>query len=198
MDYRPIVEHLTRNDATLGALIEKIGPPRISGPRDPFRNLLFAIVNQQLSMKAARTIHSRLVELFPSRRPTPRQMEAISDEQLRKCGLSGRKVEYARSLARVAQSGEISARRLQGLDDEQVIELLTAIRGIGRWTAEMYLIFGLGRPDVLPVDDLGLVKGIEQIYGLKARPDPTRIRRIAQPWRPFRSYGTWYVWNRPD
>ena len=158
-----------------------------------------AIVGQQLSTKAARSIYLRLTERFDGRPPTPEQMLADEPEELRAAaGLSRAKVGYLRSLAEHVLSGELELERLDELDDEQVIAELVAVKGLGMWTAHMFLMFHLERPDVLPVGDLGIRRAIERAYGLDGLPDAPEMERIAEPWRPYRTLACRYLWRSLD
>jgi DNA-3-methyladenine glycosylase II len=163
-------------------------------PMDPFPALVRTITAQQISTKAAATIHGRLVALMP-RGVTPRAMLKLTDDQLRSAGLSRQKMAYLRDLAAKVESGELPAHSLGDLDDEQVIEAIVKVKGLGRWSAEMFLMFRLHRPDVLPVDDLGIVNAMQRLYGLRQRPKPDRMRKIAEAWRPYRTVACWYLWR---
>jgi DNA-3-methyladenine glycosylase II len=195
---------LAASDPTMAALIERIGRIDIETrlqrrkeerPADAYGALLRAIVGQQLSTKAARTIYLRVLDLFGGTTPTPEQLLEASEEDLRGCGLSGRKTEYVRDLARHVLSGELELDRLEQLGDEEVIEEIVAVRGLGRWTAEMFLLFHLQRPDVLSGGDLGIRKAIQIEYGLEEMPPPTRVLEIGEPWRPHRSLASLYLWE---
>jgi len=195
---------LSAADPTMAALIERIGKIDIATrlrrrkeerPADAYGALLRAIVGQQLSTKAARTIYLRVLDLFGGTTPSPEQLLEASEEDLRACGLSGRKTEYVRDLARHVLSGELELDRLGELGDEQVIEEISAVRGLGRWTAEMFLLFHLQRPDVLSGGDLGIRKAIQVEYGLEEMPTPTRVIEIGEPWRPHRSLASLYLWE---
>ena len=195
---------LAAADPTMAALIERMGKLDIATrlrrrkeerPADAYGALLRAIVGQQLSTKAARTIYLRVLDLFGGTTPTPEQLLEASEEDLRGCGLSGRKTEYVRDLARHVLSGELELDRLPDLEDEQVIEEIVAVRGLGRWTAEMFLLFHLQRPDVLSGGDLGIRKAIQIEYSLDAMPTPTRVLEIGEPWRPHRSLASLYLWE---
>jgi DNA-3-methyladenine glycosylase II len=150
---------------------------------------------QQLAGRAADAIHDRFVKIYGGRFPAPARLLRTPAETLRKVGLSGRKTEYILDLAHRVQYGSIDFVVLASMTDDQVIETLTQVRGIGRWTAEMFLIFCLGRPDVLPVGDLGLRRAMQQVYRLRSLPTPEKMERIAVPWRPYRSVATWYLWK---
>jgi 3-methyladenine DNA glycosylase/8-oxoguanine DNA glycosylase len=192
------VRHLRRRDARMGALIRRVGPfaLRSRAHLTPFQALLRAIVYQQLSGLAAASIDRRLKALFPGRRPSARRLIELDDEALRGAGLSRSKVASARDLAAKALSGELPSRRvLESMDDDAIIERLVAIRGIGRWTVEMLLIFSLGRPDVLPVADLGVRKGFMLHRGHDDLPDAATLTDEAEPWRPYRSVASWYLWR---
>ena len=192
------VRHLRRRDARLRALIQRVGPfaLRSRAHLTPFQALLRAIVYQQLSGLAAASIDRRLKALFPGRRPSPRRLLELDEEALRGAGLSRSKVASAQDLAEKAVAGVLPSRRvLESMDDEAIIERLVAIRGIGRWTVEMLLIFSLGRPDVLPVADLGVRKGFMLHRGHDALPDAATLTVEAKPWRPYRSVASWYLWR---
>lgn len=185
-------------DPLLGALIERVGDYRLNlrDMHSPFLGLLRAIVYQQLSGKAAATIHGRLKALFPDELPTPTALLAMPDQQLRAAGLSGAKTLAVKDLAAKTIAGVVpTAAALNALADEEIIERLTSVRGIGRWTVEMLLIFNLGRPDVLPVSDLGIRKGFMLTYGLAALPSPTEVRRHGARWAPYRTVASWYLWR---
>ncbi len=192
---------LARRDPVLGAIIRQHGPCGLARAQreDPFRAIVEAIVWQQLSGKAAATIFDRFLGLFPDHRfPTPGDVSAVADAQLRGIGFSRQKIGYLRDLCGRMQAGELPLDRLESMDDEAVIEALTKVKGIGRWTAEMVLMFKLQRADVLPVDDLGIVKAIRKAYGLRKDPTADRIRRIGEKWRPYRSIAAWYLWQMRD
>ena len=195
---------LAAADPTMGAVIARLGELDIATrlrrrkeerPADAYGALLRAIVGQQLSTKAARTIYLRVLDLFGGTTPSPEQLLAASEEDLRACGLSGRKTEYVRDLAHHVLSGELELDRLEKLEDEQVIEEIVAVRGLGRWTAEMFLLFHLQRPDVLSGGDLGIRKAIQVEYGLEEMPAPARVIEIGEPWRPHRSLASLYLWE---
>jgi DNA-3-methyladenine glycosylase II len=195
---------LAAADPTMAALIERVGKIDVATrmkrrkeerPEDPYGALLRAIVGQQLSTKAARTIYLRVVDLFGGTTPTPEQLLEADEEDLRGCGLSGRKTEYVRDLATHVISGELELDRLDRLSDEEVIEEIVAVRGLGQWTAEMFLLFHLQRPDVLSGGDLGIRKAIQIEYGLEEMPPPKRVIEIGEPWRPHRSLASLYLWE---
>jgi len=184
----------------LAGVIEAVGPTlgdaRAGRPQDHYGALVRAIVGQQLSTRAARSIYVRLTERFDGRTPTPEQVLADEPEELRAAaGLSRAKVGYLRSLAEHALSGELELERLDELPDEDVIAELVAVKGLGLWTAQMFLMFQLERPDVLPVGDLGIRRAIERAYALPELPDPATMEQIAQPWRPHRTLACRYLWR---
>jgi DNA-3-methyladenine glycosylase II len=183
----------------IAAVGPKLGDPRGGRPTDHYGALVRAIVGQQLSTKAARSIYLRLTERFDGRTPTPEQVLADEPEELRAAaGLSRAKVGYLRSLAEHVLSGELELERLDDLDDDTAIAELVAVKGLGMWTAHMFLMFHLQRPDVLPVGDLGIRRAIERAYGLDALPDGPEIERIAEPWRPHRTLACRYLWRSLD
>ncbi len=192
--------HLVRADPVLGELIIRLGPCGLGhGPaRDPFQALLRSIVSQQLSVKAADTIFGRFLALFPKGRPEPARLLVFADEELRAVGLSGQKTRYMRDLATRVLDGRLRLSRLDALPDEAVVEALTEVKGIGRWTAEIFLMFKLGRLDVLPADDLGLLNAARTVYGLRRRPAPRQLQRMGDAWRPYRSVACWYLWRSLD
>lgn len=195
------VRHLRACDPAMASLIDEVGPCKLAirPPTNPFMALAEVIVYQQLTGKAAATIFGRVTALFPGKDfPTPEELLALPADDLRAAGLSGAKTAAVRDLAERIRDGVLPLDELPEMPDEQVIETLSAVRGIGRWSAEMYLLFRLGRTDILPVGDLGLQKGVERLYGLSAPPKPTELERIAEPWRPYRSIATWYFWARAN
>jgi DNA-3-methyladenine glycosylase II len=188
----------------MAALIDRVGKIDIAtrlerrkeeAPADAYGALLRAIVGQQLSTKAARTIYLRVLDLFGGATPSPEQLLETKEEDLRACGLSGRKTEYLRDLAAHVLSGELELDRLQELSDEEAIAEIVAVRGLGQWTAEMFLLFHLQRPDVLSGGDLGIRKAIQVEYGLEEMPAPKRVLEIGEPWRPHRSLASLYLWE---
>jgi DNA-3-methyladenine glycosylase II len=200
-DYVRARRVLLRRDPVLAAIIRRHGPCGLGAVRDRFDHfsmLVRAIVFQQLSTKAATTIHDRLIALLPGAQPTPLGLAALSDEQLRSAGISRQKAAYLRDLCRKVGCGDVPLDDIDALPDEAVIAALTKIKGIGRWTAEMFLIFRLQRPDVLPLDDLGIVNAVRKAYGLRKRPKPDRLRKLGEAWRPYRSIASWYLWRSLD
>src|SRR4051812_13578453 len=160
---------------------------------DPFRALVSAIISQQLSTKAAATIKGRLDALVGGGL-TPDRLARVSDDALRSVGLSRQKISYMRDLEGRVSRGELALDALDGMTDDAVVAALTGVKGIGRWTAEMFLMFRLHRPDVLPVGDLGIVKAVQRAYRLRKAPTPERLTRIGESWRPYRSVACWYLW----
>ena len=186
-----------RRDPVLAGVIRRVGPCRMAERQraDHLTALVGAIVSQQLSTKAAATIFGRFLALFPDGDLRPSAIGAASDEALRGAGLSGQKVGYLRDLSARIMDGRLQLDELEALPDEHVIERLTAVKGFGRWTAEMFLMFRLHRPDVLPAGDLGIVNAISRLYRLRKRPDAKRILKIGEAWRPYRSVASWYLWE---
>jgi DNA-3-methyladenine glycosylase II len=182
-----IVERL----GTLSLETRRRGRPRV----DAYGMLLRSVVGQQVSAKAAATIYGRVLDLLGGTTPTPAELLAAGPEKLRAAGLSGRKVEYVRDLAAHVESGELELDRLSELDDEEVIAEVSAIRGFGVWSAQMFLIFQLERPDVLPTGDLGIRRAVQIEYGLDDLPDPADLTEIAEPWRPQRTLACIYLWE---
>jgi DNA-3-methyladenine glycosylase II len=192
------LRHLRREDKTLAALIKRVGPFTMESRAHltPFQGLLRAIVYQQLSSLAAGSIDRRFKALFPGRRPSAKRLLGFDTDTLRSVGLSGSKVASVQDLARKTIDGVAPNRRaLATMDDEAIIEQLVSIRGIGRWTAEMLLIFNLGRPDVLPVADLGVRKGYMLHVGDDQMPSPQELLAHGERWRPYRSVASWYLWR---
>jgi len=195
VDYTKASRLLARRDPVLRDLMRAQGPCGLAARlhTDPFKALIRAIVGQQLSAKAAATIFSRFERLFEAF-PTPSQVLAVPDDRLRAVGLSSQKLGYLRDLCTRIEEGRLPLDVLDRMDDEAVIEALTQVKGVGRWTAEMFLIFRLQRPDVLPLGDLGIVKAVQRAYKLRKAPSPDRLTRIGEAWRPYRSVACWYLW----
>ena len=198
--WAPAVTHLAKVDPSLGAVIRRVGPCTLAPRRDYFVVLCKAIFTQQISTAVATVLFGRFRELFPQRRPTPAAvLEVLKDEKpevLRHCGLSRQKAAYLQDLAQHFVDNRIPTRRLASMDDDAVIDALVNVKGIGRWTAEMFLIFVLNRPDVFPVDDLGLAEGVRDLCGLGERPGKKALLEIGEKWRPWRTVATWYLWRR--
>jgi DNA-3-methyladenine glycosylase II len=186
--------HLSKVDPILRRIIRRVGPCTLAPRKDYFAALCQSILNQQISTQVAIVIYNRFRDLFPRRRPTPEALLQIDDVTLRGVGLSRQKLLYLRSLAEAFASGNVPVRRFNRMDEE-IIQSLIPVKGIGRWTVEMFLMFVLNRPDVLPVDDLGLKKGVQQAFGLPELPKAPEIIDLAQSWRPYRTVATWYLWR---
>ncbi len=197
---RRAVTHLKRSDPVLAGVIERVGPcrfqPRAEGTH--FDAVSRAIVYQQLSTKAAATIYGRVVEMYGGRAPTPAELFATPDERLRACGLSRQKLSYMKDLARHADSGLLPVDTLHEHSDEEILEALVRVKGIGRWTAQMFLMFRLGRPDVLPELDLGIQKGIQRAYRMRKLPPPKKVLQVGAKWAPYRTIASWYLWRSLD
>ncbi len=187
-----------RRDPVLREAIKRIGPCRMADRqrKDHLTALIGAIVSQQLSTKAAATIFGRFASLFPeSQIPGAAAVAMVTDLQLRTAGFSGQKISYLRDLCARISDGRLDLDALDALADEDVIERLVAVKGFGRWTAEMFLMFRLHRPDVLPVGDLGILNAIQRLYKLRKRPKADRVRDIGEAWKPYRSVACWYLWQ---
>ena len=205
-DVRAALRHLRTADPVLGRHIERVGPfaLELRGTAQPFNALAEAIVYQQLSGKAAATIFGRLGALYPDRGLGPDALLSTGDDALRAVGLSRAKVASLRDLATRTTAGTVpSLRQLHAMEDEAIVEALTEIRGIGRWTVEMLLMFRLGRPDVLPLADYGIRKGFGVVFrrrgnGSDGLPAPADVARRGERWRPYRSVASWYLWRALD
>ena len=198
--HAPAVRHLTRADPVLARIIATVGPcrlePRAEGTH--FDAIVRAIVYQQLSGKAASTIHGRVHDHFGGRAPTPHELLATPDEPLRAAGLSRQKLAYLRDLATRVVEGALPIDRLHELDDDAIVAALTSVKGVGKWTAQMFLMFRLGRPDVLPDLDLGIQNAIQKAYGLAKRPAPKQVLEIGARWSPHATVASWYLWRSLD
>ena len=200
-DYHRACRHLEARDPVLGAIIRRQGPCGMGRVKrtDSYRALVEAIVWQQLSIKAAATIYDRLLALFPANGGlTPRAVGTMRRGRLRKAGLSWAKVDYLKDLSAKVNRGALNLTDLESQTDDDVIEALTSVKGIGRWSADMFLMFRLGRPDVLPVGGLGIVKAMQRAYRMRKPPAPERMLKIARPWCPYRSVGSWYLWANAE
>lgn len=184
----------------MAGVIERVGPYRLtpSTHLSPFEAVARSIVYQQLSNKAAATIYGRVEALFAPSRPDASRLLEISDARLRSAGLSTQKTAYLKDLASRVAGGEVPINSLHELDDSEVIAHLTRVKGVGRWTAQMFLIFRLGRPDVLPELDLGVQKAVQRAYRLRKLPTPDRLQKIGAKWAPYRSVASWYLWRSLD
>ena len=189
--------HLAKRDRVMKKLIPKFGEARLQSRGDAFTTLARSIVGQQISVKAAQSVWNRFAAAVggPSSRLVPAEVMALDTPTLRGAGLSARKAEYLGDLARHFEAGAVHVPQWQQMDDEAIIDELVAIRGIGRWTAEMFLIFHLMRPNVLPLDDLGLLKGISQGYFSGEPVSRAEAREVGEAWAPYRSVATWYIWR---
>jgi len=195
---RAAESHLSKRDVVLRPFIKKHGPCRLRPQTRHFQTLIDAIISQQLSTKAADTILGRFKSIYaPARFPRPAQILATQDATLRATGMSGAKVMFVKDLAAKAENGAIKFSRLSRLSDEEVVETLIPIKGIGVWTAHMFLIFSLGRLDVLPVGDLGIRRAIERLYGFDHLPSAAEIEQTAEDrgWRPYCSIASWFLWR---
>lgn len=192
--------HLSKRDRVMKKLIPQFGEARLQSRGDAFTTLARSIVGQQISVKAAQSVWDRFAALLegPATRIQPAAVLAQPVEQLRLAGLSARKVEYLSDLAQHFEAGTVHVKQWTQMDDEAIIEELVAIRGIGRWTAEMFLIFHLMRPNVLPLDDLGLLKGISLNYFSGEPVSRAEARELGEAWAPYRSVATWYIWRSLD
>ena len=194
-------KHLSRRDRVMRKLIPKCGEARLQSRGDAFTTLARSIVGQQISVKAAQSVWNRFVALTPGDDPAridPARVLALATVDMRGAGLSARKVEYLGDLARHFSSGAVHVHEWTAMDDDAIIDELVAIRGIGRWTAEMFLIFHLMRPNVLPLDDLGLLKGISLSYFSGEPVTRAEAREVGDAWAPYRSVATWYIWRSLD
>ena len=195
------VAELGGSDPVMAGLIERLGELSVQArrrrrpPVDAYGMLLRSVIGQQLSVKAAATIYDRVLDLFGGTTPPPQDLLDLDPQALRDAGLSWRKVEYVRDLAAHVLSGELELDRLEQLSDDEVIAEITAVRGFGVWSAQMFLIFFLERPDVLPTGDLGIRRAVQVAYGLAELPPPAELEAIADPWRPHRSLASIYLWE---
>lgn len=194
---RRAIAHLTTADPILSEVIRRVGQfrlaPRAEGTH--FDAVCRSIIYQQLSGKAAATIHGRVLDLYGGRSPSPRELATTADERLRGVGLSRQKLSYLKDLAARVASSELPIETLHELADDDVIDALVRVKGVGRWTAQMFLMFRLGRPDVLPELDLGIQKAIQRAYRLRKRPLPQRVLKIGAIWAPYRTVASWYLWR---
>ena len=195
---KQILTHFDTTDPVMAAVIRKAGVFKLSRNRNYFLVLCKAIIAQQISTKAAESITRRFQALFAPQSPTPEEVVRISKLKLRNVGLSGQKVKYLKDLGARFLDGSIRPHRLTYQNNEEVIENLTSVYGIGRWTAEMFLIFSLNRIDVLPLGDLGLKAGIKKIYNMRSLPSPKKMLALGKKWHPMETVGTWYAWRIQD
>jgi DNA-3-methyladenine glycosylase II len=196
------IRHLKKTDPVLGRVIKAVGPCTLTvqSRRAPFESLVRAVSHQQLHGKAAESILKRFMACFPGRRfPRPADLATISDEAMRSAGFSGAKVAALRDIAAKTIEGIVPGpTAIKNMPDEEIIERLTMVRGVGRWTVEMLLIFQLGRPDVLPVDDFGVRNGFRRAYGLPEMPKPKELAAHGARWAPYRTTAAWYLWRAAD
>lgn len=194
---RKAVAHLRAVDPVIAGVIDRVGPCQARAHLEGthFGAVLRSIVYQQLSGAAAATIHGRVLALFGGEEPSPRALLRMDDTRLRAAGLSGQKTAYIKNLAAHAAKRSFPMERLHELEDDAVIETLTQVKGIGRWTAQMFLMFRLGRPDVLPELDLGIQKGMQLAFGLRRLPTPQQVLKRGAPWAPYRTIASWYLWR---
>jgi DNA-3-methyladenine glycosylase II len=190
------VRYLSKVDPQLGILIRTIGKYSIKIRASAFQSLVESIIYQQLTGSAANVIYGRFIKYYNNVMPTPMEIISTSDIELKyKVGLSSKKVQYLKDLSTRVVEQKLDLDLLSAMSDEEVINQLIQVKGIGRWTAEMFLIFCLGRPDVLPVTDLGIRKAMQKVYSIPELPKPAEMLAIAQPWRPHRTVATWYLWK---
>ena len=194
---RRAIAHLTAVDATMADVIRRVGAFRLVPKREGthFDAVCRSIVYQQLSGKAAATIHGRVLGLYGDRAPLPHELASTPDDHLRAVGLSRQKLSYLKDLAARVASNELPIESLHELPDDAVIDTLVRVKGVGRWTAQMFLMFRLGRPDVLPELDLGIQNAVQRAYRLRKRPLPERVRKIGAVWAPYRTVASWYLWR---
>jgi DNA-3-methyladenine glycosylase II len=193
MNYSQAIAHLEAADPVMAALIAQVGPCTLEPESHGFITLVDAIVSQQISVKAANAIMARITALVGEM--TPQNLLARTPDELRAAGLSNQKARYVLDLAAHVADGRLDLAVFPELDDETIIAQLTAVKGIGRWTSEIYLMFALGRLDVLPADDLGLQQAVQQAYALDRVPKGVELRLIGEAWRPYRSVASWYLWR---
>lgn len=191
-------EHLTQADQILAGVIRKIGPCTLTRQTNRYQNLLRAIVGQQISSAAAKSVFKKLEAAVHPQKLQPMTVAALSESDLRAVGLSSQKVHYVQNLTQHVLEKRLNLRCLHYKEDAEVIELLTDVKGIGVWTAHMFLMFSLGRPDVLPWGDLGIQVAIRNLYGFSAPPTKADCLEISQPWRPYATIASWYLWRTVD
>lgn len=192
----PIALRHLRRDPRLAPVVARSPQPNFKPASNAFRALVESILYQQISGKAADAIYSRFLDLFPARRfPTPNTLLAVHPPTLRAAGLSNQKAAYILDLALKFTDGTLQPKRFSAMTDEEISEHLIQVKGIGQWTADMFLIFALNRPDVLPVGDLGIRYGFRKLFKLRKDPTPDKMRILAEPWRPYRSAASWYLWR---
>jgi len=200
MSHRRAITHLRKADPRLSAVIDVVGPCTFEPAEHlaHFTAISRSIVFQQLSGKAATTIYNRFAALFPDETPTAHALLDASDEQLRSVGLSRQKIGYLRDFSARVVAGQVPIDTLHELSDDEIIAALVSVKGIGRWTAQMFLMFRLGRPDVLPDLDLGIQKGVQRAYRMRKLPTPKRVVEVGAKWAPYRTVASWYLWRSLD
>lgn len=189
------LEHLKKADPVMAAIIERVGPYQARQSTPDFHNLARSIAYQQLHGKAAATIFGRLCTAAKCESLTPEKVLALTLDEMRACGLSKQKLSYIRDLAEKTLSGDVNFAQLPAMEDEDIIEHLTRVKGIGRWSAQMFLMFSLKRLDVMPVVDLGINTAIKRAYNKRKLPKPAQILKLSQKWSPYRSVACWYLWR---
>jgi DNA-3-methyladenine glycosylase II len=189
------IQYLCKVDSNLEKIIKIVGKYSINIRNDPFQSLVESIIYQQLAGRAANAIYNRFINYYNNKQITPARILNSPNDNLKKVGLSNRKIDYLKNLASHVYDGRINLEELPKMNDEEIINKLVNVKGIGRWTSEMFLIFSLGRQDILPVTDLGVRKAIQKVYSLSELPKPNIMMEIAKPWRPYRSIATWYLWK---
>ena len=185
---------ILQKDRIMKKIIQNVGPCTIRKIPNPFEALIDGIITQQISDSAGQAIALRFRQFFNGKFPTPQMILEYNEIELKSVGLSRMKSQYILDISQKVINGELNFKKFSKLEDEEIISQLIKIRGIGRWTAEMYLIFGLGRKDIFPLGDLGLINGIKKIYSLN-NPDISDIKNISNKWKPYRTFGTWYIWK---
>ena len=196
--YDAAIEHLKKAKKLEKIQLKDRKPP-FKRPAEPFHSLIRSIIYQQLSGKAAGTILARFLALFPeSRYPTPAEVLALRDTKFKKCGISGQKTRYLKDLALRFTDGTIDPSNFKNMTDEEIREHLLVVKGVGRWTADMFLMFTLFRPDVLPTGDLAIQKGFQKLFKLETIPDPETMIRLSKSWQPYRTVASWYLWELAD
>jgi DNA-3-methyladenine glycosylase II len=194
-DWTPALRHLSKVDPVMKKVIERVGPCTLAPRGDPFVALCQAIFTQQVSTAVATVLFARFRKLFSRSKPTPKGVLRLGDDQMRLAGLSRQKQSYLRDMAARFDRGEIPVKDFPTTSDEEIVQALLPIKGVGRWTAEMFLIFVMNRPDVFPVDDLGVKKGVQTLYGLPELPTSAETLPYGERWRPWRTVATWYLWR---
>lgn len=198
--HRKAVNHLRRVDPVMAGIITRVGSCRFRAAEElsHFEAVARSIIYQQLSGKAAATIHGRVVALFDGGKPNAHALARLADEPLRSAGVSSQKLRYLRDLSERVVAGDLPIDELHTLDDDDVLRHLTSIKGVGKWTAQMFLMFRLGRPDILPDGDLGIQKAVQKAYRLRKLPSPARVLEIGAKWAPHRTIASWYLWRSID